>query len=239
MWFFWTYGLGRRGWLFWTSHSGLSHASPPLPSRAKQSPLLHSRTTIQSNLWMPPGRVFVCLACVIPVVCWPSSSSPHSGRRYGSVDSAANGRSDVESASESSRHTSRQPSLESRHSLDLSDRWVFIFSFAVCLFFAEYCGSFWFVTWVRPLSPIQLWQPSSPLQKKIIIIIFQTMLNLNPILPGLRYPPNCFSMLIFIFIPLKKACCSQGCILFTTTPKVSEGFLRTGCHFWALWFSAF
>nr|XP_056723674.1 protein unc-13 homolog A [Euleptes europaea] len=42
-------------------------------------------------------------------------------RRYGSVDSAANGRSDAESASESSRHTSRQPSLESRHSLDLSD----------------------------------------------------------------------------------------------------------------------
>lgn len=46
------------------------------------------------------------------------------GRRYGSVDSAANGRSDAESASESSRRTSRQPSLESRRSLDLSDRWV-------------------------------------------------------------------------------------------------------------------
>ncbi|KAK4807906.1 hypothetical protein QYF61_011771 [Mycteria americana] len=42
-------------------------------------------------------------------------------RRYGSVDSAANGRSDAESASESSRRTSRQPSLESRRSLDLSD----------------------------------------------------------------------------------------------------------------------
>lgn len=49
-------------------------------------------------------------------------SSP--GRRYGSVDSAANGRSDAESGSESSRRTSRQPSLESRRSLDLSDRWV-------------------------------------------------------------------------------------------------------------------
>ncbi|XP_041321200.1 protein unc-13 homolog A-like [Pyrgilauda ruficollis] len=45
-------------------------------------------------------------------------------RRYGSVDSAANGRSDAESGSESSRRTSRQPSLESRRSLDLSDRWV-------------------------------------------------------------------------------------------------------------------
>lgn len=49
-------------------------------------------------------------------------SSP--GRRYGSVYSAANGRSDAESGSESSRRTSRQPSLESRRSLDLSDRWV-------------------------------------------------------------------------------------------------------------------
>ncbi|XP_039190704.1 protein unc-13 homolog A isoform X3 [Crotalus tigris] len=42
-------------------------------------------------------------------------------RRFGSVDSAANGHSDAESASGSSRHTSRQPSLESRRSLDLSD----------------------------------------------------------------------------------------------------------------------
>ncbi|KAH0625872.1 hypothetical protein JD844_034227 [Phrynosoma platyrhinos] len=42
-------------------------------------------------------------------------------RRYGSVDSATNGPSDAESASGSSRRTSRQPSLESRRSLDLSD----------------------------------------------------------------------------------------------------------------------
>ncbi|KYO35979.1 unc-13-like protein A isoform D [Alligator mississippiensis] len=42
-------------------------------------------------------------------------------RRYDSVDSATNGRSDAESASESSRRTSRQYSLESRRSLDLSD----------------------------------------------------------------------------------------------------------------------
>lgn len=51
------------------------------------------------------------------------------GRRYGSVDSAAN---DAESASASSRRTSRQPSLESRRSLDLSDRWVASSSRAVC-----------------------------------------------------------------------------------------------------------
>ncbi|XP_013930253.1 PREDICTED: protein unc-13 homolog A-like, partial [Thamnophis sirtalis] len=46
---------------------------------------------------------------------------PLPGRRYGSVESAANGHSDAESASGSSRRTSRQPSLESRRSLDLSD----------------------------------------------------------------------------------------------------------------------
>ncbi|XP_018426845.1 PREDICTED: protein unc-13 homolog B-like, partial [Nanorana parkeri] len=42
-------------------------------------------------------------------------------RRYDSVDSTANGRHDLESASESSQLTSRHCSLESRHSLDLSD----------------------------------------------------------------------------------------------------------------------
>lgn len=56
----------------------------------------------------------------------PSDLSPLSldGRRYDSADSATNGRSDVESVSGSSRLTSRQHSLESRQSLDLSDRWV-------------------------------------------------------------------------------------------------------------------
>ncbi|XP_019904518.3 protein unc-13 homolog A isoform X5 [Esox lucius] len=38
-------------------------------------------------------------------------------RRYDSLDSATNGRSDLDSASGSSRHTSRQYSLDSRHSL--------------------------------------------------------------------------------------------------------------------------
>ncbi|XP_074834521.1 protein unc-13 homolog A-like isoform X3 [Carettochelys insculpta] len=42
-------------------------------------------------------------------------------RRYDSVESATNGHSDAESASESSRRTSHQYSLESRRSLDLSD----------------------------------------------------------------------------------------------------------------------
>ncbi|XP_073179950.1 protein unc-13 homolog A-like [Lepidochelys kempii] len=42
-------------------------------------------------------------------------------RRYDSVDSATNGPSDAESASESSRRASRQFSLESRRSLDLSE----------------------------------------------------------------------------------------------------------------------
>ncbi|XP_071969674.1 protein unc-13 homolog A isoform X7 [Engystomops pustulosus] len=42
-------------------------------------------------------------------------------RRYDSADSATNGRSDVESVSGSSHLTSRQHSLESRQSLDLSD----------------------------------------------------------------------------------------------------------------------
>ncbi|MGH0186564.1 UNVERIFIED_CONTAM: hypothetical protein FKN15_021973 [Acipenser sinensis] len=44
-------------------------------------------------------------------------------RWYSSVDSAANGRSDLESAS--SQLTSRKFSLGSRHSLELSNRWVF------------------------------------------------------------------------------------------------------------------
>ncbi|XP_072269659.1 protein unc-13 homolog B isoform X5 [Pyxicephalus adspersus] len=47
-------------------------------------------------------------------------------RRYDSVDSSANGRHDLESASESSQLTSRHCSLESRHSLDLSDRNPFL-----------------------------------------------------------------------------------------------------------------
>ncbi|KAM9167977.1 protein unc-13 homolog B-like [Mergus octosetaceus] len=42
-------------------------------------------------------------------------------RRYDSIDSTVSGRTDLESTSESSQMTSRQCSLESRHSLDLSD----------------------------------------------------------------------------------------------------------------------
>ncbi|KAK2537253.1 hypothetical protein Q9966_005953 [Columba livia] len=43
-------------------------------------------------------------------------------RRYGSLDSTVSGRTDLESASQSSQMTSRQCSLESRRSLELSDR---------------------------------------------------------------------------------------------------------------------
>lgn len=62
-------------------------------------------------------------------------------RRYDSLDSATNGRSDLDSASGSSRRTSRQYSLDSRHSL--SDRWVSVApspppSFSSC------CSSLWF-----------------------------------------------------------------------------------------------
>ncbi|KAH0627753.1 hypothetical protein JD844_008040 [Phrynosoma platyrhinos] len=42
-------------------------------------------------------------------------------RRYDSLDSTVSGRTDLESASQSSKMTSRQLSLESRHSLELSD----------------------------------------------------------------------------------------------------------------------
>lgn len=70
---------------------------------------------------------------------------PLPGRRFGSVDSAANGHSDAESASGSSRRTSRQPSLESRRSLDLSDRWVFLLFFLLCTF----CRVAWFLVFCK------------------------------------------------------------------------------------------
>lgn len=59
-----------------------------------------------------------------PLPPLPSSSLPPapSARRYDSLDSVTNGRSDIDSGSASSRRTSRQYSLDSRHSL--SDRWV-------------------------------------------------------------------------------------------------------------------
>ena len=72
--------------------------------RSTDAPLLTSPPNPPSSL--PP-----------PSCC--SSSCP---RRYDSLDSATNGRSDIDSGSGSSRRTSRQYSLDSRHSL--SDRWV-------------------------------------------------------------------------------------------------------------------
>ncbi len=70
-------------------------------------------------------------------------------RRYDSLDSATNGRSDLDSASGSSRRTSRQYSLDSRHSL--SDRWVSVAptpplssTFSSC---SSSCSSLWFPLW--------------------------------------------------------------------------------------------
>lgn len=57
-----------------------------------------------------------------PLPPLPSSLPAPLTRRYDSLDSATNGRSDIDSGSGSSRRTSRQYSLDSRHSL--SDRWV-------------------------------------------------------------------------------------------------------------------
>nr|XP_032809760.1 protein unc-13 homolog B-like [Petromyzon marinus] len=50
--------------------------------------------------------------------------SDHRELSCDSIESATNGHSDLESASGSSRLTSRQYSVESRQSVDLSDRWV-------------------------------------------------------------------------------------------------------------------
>ena len=61
--------------------------------------------------------------CSSPTSSLPPTSLPAPPtRRYDSLDSATNGRSDIDSGSGSSRRTSRQYSLDSRHSL--SDRWV-------------------------------------------------------------------------------------------------------------------
>lgn len=62
-------------------------------------------------------------------------------RHYDSLDSATNGRSDLDSASGSSRRTSRQYSLDSRRSL--SDRWVFVAPLPPP-YTSFYCSSLWF-----------------------------------------------------------------------------------------------
>lgn len=78
------------------------------------------------------------LACLLP-------------RRYDSIDSTVSGRTDLESTSESSQMTSRQCSLESRHSLDLSDRWVnlcaaCVFVFLLLLLWSHLVAQFsWFL----------------------------------------------------------------------------------------------
>uniref|UniRef100_A0AAQ5ZLH7 Unc-13 homolog A (C. elegans) n=1 Tax=Amphiprion ocellaris TaxID=80972 RepID=A0AAQ5ZLH7_AMPOC len=65
-------------------------------------------------------------------------------RRYDSLDSATNGRSDIDSGSGSSRRTSRQYSLDSRHSL--SDRWVSVPPLQLLLLFL-------FFLLLRPVTP--------------------------------------------------------------------------------------
>lgn len=63
-------------------------------------------------------------------------------RHYDSLDSATNGRSDIDSGSGSSRRTSRQYSLDSRHSL--SDRWVSVPRLQILLLF---------LLLLRPVTP--------------------------------------------------------------------------------------
>ncbi len=72
----------------------------------------------------------------------PTSLPAPLTRRYDSLDSATNGRSDIDSGSGSSRRTSRQYSLDSRHSL--SDRWVSVPPLQLLLLF---------LLLLRPVTP--------------------------------------------------------------------------------------
>lgn len=65
-------------------------------------------------------ELYWCSSSTSPLL--PTSFPAPFTRHYDSLDSATNGRSDIDSGSGSSRHTSRRYSLDSRHSL--SDRWV-------------------------------------------------------------------------------------------------------------------
>ncbi len=69
-------------------------------------------------------------------------------RRYDSLDSATNGHSDLDSASGSSRRTSRQYSLDSRHSL--SDRWVSVAPTPPPSSTSSSCSSSCSSLWFRP-----------------------------------------------------------------------------------------
>lgn len=88
---------------------------------------------------------------------FPPPSPVPFARRYDSLDSATNGRSDIDSGSGSSRRTSRQYSLDSRHSL--SDRWVSVppLQFSSC---CSSCSGLWLrlaVTSVVDLSCPPRW----------------------------------------------------------------------------------
>lgn len=71
-------------------------------------------------LWRVCSELYWCSSPTSPLS--PASLLTPLTRRNDSLDSATNGRSDIDSGSGSSRPTSRQYSLDSRHSL--SDRWV-------------------------------------------------------------------------------------------------------------------
>lgn len=79
--------------------------------------LNHVSFTMAVHLRLDANKPWLMLLLFLPC---PFPFPPP--RRYDSLDSATNGRSDLDSASGSSRRTSRQYSLDSRRSL--SDRWV-------------------------------------------------------------------------------------------------------------------
>lgn len=88
---------------------------------------------------------------------FPPPSPVPFARHYDSLDSATNGRSDIDSGSGSSRRTSRQYSLDSRRSL--SDRWVSVppLQFSSC---CSSCSGLWLrlaVTSVVDLSCPPRW----------------------------------------------------------------------------------
>ncbi|KAK9408716.1 hypothetical protein NXF25_007490 [Crotalus adamanteus] len=82
-----------------------------------------SQPNISAHQFRGASRLQQQGVCVEPLRGYASDYQERTGiRRYGSIDSTGSGRTDLESGSHSSQVTSRQLSLESRHSLELSDR---------------------------------------------------------------------------------------------------------------------
>ncbi|XP_039225001.1 protein unc-13 homolog B isoform X1 [Crotalus tigris] len=81
-----------------------------------------SQPNISTHQFRGASRLQQQGVCVEPLRGYASDYQERTGiRRYGSIDSTGSGRTDLESGSHSSQVTSRQLSLESRHSLELSD----------------------------------------------------------------------------------------------------------------------